>query len=145
MKKLLATIIMLAFGVYGVGKFIGGMLENTEVERTLAYAVLEGQQAHIAQAEAVQAQAEANQAMAEALKTQAITHLTEQALVVLLVGMILGAGVVIALFVIRWQQAEQRRKIRMIEAPGELWSRQARDGSASLEEVEETGFRDWGW
>ena len=137
MKKLLATIIVLALGVYGIGKFIGGMLENTEVERALAYAVLEGQQAHIAQAEAVQAQAEANQAMAEALKTQAITHLAEQVLVVLLVGMILGAGVVVVLFVVRWQQVEQRRRMGMIEAPGELWGRQA--------EEEDVVFRDWGW
>ena len=137
MKKLLATIIVLALGVYGMGKFISGMLENTEVERTLAQAALEGQQAHIAQAEAVQAQAEANQAMAEALKAQAITHLAEQALVVLLVGMVLGAGVVIVLFVVRFQQAEQQRKMEMIEAPGELWSRQA--------EEDDVVFRDWGW
>ena len=137
MKKLLATIIVLALGVYGIGKFIGGMLENTEVERTLAQAALESQQAHIAQAEAVQAQAQANQAMAEALKAQAITHLAEQALVVLLVGMILGAGVVVVLFVIRWQHAEQRRKMGAIETPGELWSRQA--------EEDDVVFRDWGW
>ena len=137
MKKLLATIIVLALGVYGIGKFIGGMLENTEVERTLAYAVLEGQKAHIAQAEAVQAQAEANQAMAEALKAQAITHLAEQALVVLLVGMILGAGVVVVLFVMRFQQAEQRRRMEMVEAPEELWSRQAAE--------EDVVFREWGW
>ena len=83
------------------------------MERTLAYAVLEGQQPHIAQAEA-------NQAMAEALKTQAITHLAEQALVVLLVGMILGAGVMVVLFVIRWQQTEQQRRMGLIEAPPEL-------------------------
>ena len=137
MKKLLATIIVLALGVYGVGKFIGGMLENTEVERTLAYAVLEGQQAHIAQAEAVQAQAEANQVMAEALKAQAITHLAEQALVVLLVGMVLGAGVVIVLFIVRFQQAEQQRRMGMIQASGELWGRQM--------EEEDVVFRDWGW
>ena len=137
MKKLLATIIILALGVYGMGKFIGGILENTEVERTLAYAVLEGQQAHIAQAEAVQAQAEANQAMAEALKVQALTDLAELGLVVLLVGMILGAGVVIVLFVIRWQQMEQRRRMGTIEAPRELWSRQA--------EEDDVVFRDWGW
>ena len=137
MKRLLVTIILLALGVYGVGKFIGGILENTEVERTLAQAALESQQAHIAQAEAMQAQAEANQAMAEALKAQAITHLAEQALVVLLVGMILGAGVVIVLFVIRFQQAKQRREMGMIEAPGELWSRQA--------EEDDVVFRDWGW
>ena len=85
----------------------------------------------------MQAQAEANQAMAEALKAQAITHLAEQALVVLLVGMILGAGVVIVLFVIRFQQAKQRREMGMIEAPGELWSRQA--------EEDDVVFRDWGW
>ena len=145
MKKLLATIIILALGVYGVGKFIGGMRENTEVERTLAYAVLEGQQAHIAQAEAVQAQAEANQAMAEALKTQAVTHLAEQALVVLLVGMILGAGVAIMLFVVRWQQAEQRRRIGIIEAPGELWSWLAKEGMATPVEENEATFRNWGW
>ena len=137
MKKLLATIIVLALGAYGIGKFIGGMLENTEVERTLAQAVLEGQQAHIAQAEAVQAQAEANRAMAEALKAQAVTHLAEQALVVLLVGMILGAGVVVVLFVARFQQAEQRRRMGLIEAPRELWGRQA--------EEEDVVFRDWGW
>ena len=137
MKKLLATIIVLALGVYGVGKFIGGMLENTEVERTLAYAVLEGQQAHIAQAEAVQAQAEANQVMAEALKAQAITHLAEQALGVLLVGMVLGAGVVIVLFIVRFQQAEQQRRMGMIQASGELWGRQM--------EEEDVVFRDWGW
>ena len=40
-------------------------------------------------------QAQTNQAMAEAL-----THLTELALVVLLVGVILSAGVVVVLFVI---------------------------------------------
>ena len=75
--------------------------------------------------------------MAEALKAQAITHLAEQALVVLLVGMILGAGVVVVLFVVCWQQAEQRRRMGMIQAPAELWGRQ----------VEEDGvvFRDWGW
>ena len=137
MKKLLATIIVLALGVYGMGKFIGGMLENTEVERTLAQAALESQQAHIAQAEAMHAQAEANQAMAEALKVQALTDLAEQALAALLVGTILGAGVVIVLFIIRWQQVEQRRRMGMIQAPGELWSRQV--------EEDDVVFRDWGW
>ena len=68
---------------------------------------------------------------------QAITHLVEQALVVLLVGMILGAGEGIVLFVVRWQQAEQRRRMEIIEAPRELWGRRADD--------EDVVFRDWGW
>ena len=79
----------------------------------------------------------ANQAMAEALKVQALTDLAELALVVLLVGMILGAGVGIVLFVVRFQQAEQQRRMGMIQAPGEFWGRQA--------EEEGMVFRDWGW
>ena len=140
MKRLIAAVLCLALGVYGVGRLVAGLLENTEVERTLAQAVLEGQQAHIAQAEAMQAQAEANQAMAEALKVQALTDLAELGLVVILVGMVLGAGVVVVLFVVRWQQAEERRRVGLIQAPGELWGR-----PAALEEEDEALFRNWGW